>query len=45
MTEHDLSTTAMVAPIESAGTQAQYRHDLETLKLGPRRIVVLAILC
>ena len=30
--EHDISTyltTAMVAPIEGAGTQAQYRRDLE----------------
>ena len=35
MTEHDLSTyltTAMVAPIEGVGTQAQYCHDLETFE-------------
>ena len=32
LTEHDLSTyltTAMVTPIEGAGTQAQYRRDLK----------------
>ena len=35
LTEHDLSTyltTTMVEPTEGVGTQAQYRHDLETFE-------------
>ena len=35
LTKHDLSTyltTTMVAPIKGEGTQAQYRHDLETFE-------------
>ena len=35
LTEHDLSTYltfAMLAPIEGASTQAQYRCDLETFE-------------
>ena len=35
LTEHDLSTyltTAMVTPIEGAGTQAQYHRDLKTFE-------------
>ena len=35
LTEHNLSTyltIAMVAPIKGAGTQAQYRRDLETFE-------------
>ena len=35
LTKHDISiylTTMMVVPIEGAGTQAQYRHDLETFE-------------
>ena len=40
MTEHDLSTyltTAMVAPIKGAGTQAQYRRDLETFEAWTKK--------
>ena len=40
ITEHDLSTyltTAMVAPIEGAGTQAQYRHDLKTFEAWTKK--------
>ena len=35
LTEHDFSTyltTAMVTPMEGAGTYAQYRRDLETFE-------------
>ena len=40
LTEHDLSTyltTTMVAPIEGAGTQAQYRRDLETFEAWTKK--------
>ena len=40
LTEHDLSTyltTAMVAPIEGAGTQAQYRRDLQTFEAWTKK--------
>ena len=40
LTEHDLSTyltTAMVAPIEGADTQAQYRRDLETFEAWTKK--------
>ena len=40
LTEHDLSTyltTAMVAPIEGAGTQAQYHRDLETFEAWTKK--------
>ena len=40
LTEHDLSTyltTAMVAPIEGAGTQAQYHRDLEAFEAWTKK--------
>ena len=40
LTEHDLSiylATAMVAPIEGAGTQAQYRCDCETFEAWTKK--------
>ena len=40
LTEHDLSTyltTAMVAPIEGAGTQAQYHRDLEIFEVWTKK--------
>ena len=48
LTEHDLCTyltTAMVAPIEGAALRPNIVVTLRLLKLGPRRIIVLAILC
>ena len=40
LTEHDLSTyltTTMMASIEGAGTQAQYRRDLETFEAWTKK--------